>query len=113
MTLTDAGLRMRWRARKPGRITFSYPTMTGTVLAIAAAAACDGRSTISGASVEPSCDDQIDCLRRMGASVDHQPGEITIDGAGTYESVDWSVPHDRIHAVTYITAGLLVRGEVT
>lgn len=110
---TDGALRLSWAERRPADVKFDYPTMTGTVLAIAAAAAVGGRSTISNRSVEPSCDDQLECLSLMGAQVGYEPRWLTIDSPGAFESVTWNVPHDRIHAVTYLTAGLIARGEVT
>jgi UDP-N-acetylglucosamine 1-carboxyvinyltransferase len=109
----DGALTLRWRVRRSADIEFAYPTMTGTVLAIAAAAAVAGRSTIANRSVEPSCDDQIDCLGHMGARVDSDSVRVTIESPGAFGSAAWVVPHDRIHAVTYLTAGLIARGAVT
>ena len=110
---SDRRLRMRWPRRRAARIEFTYPTMTGTVLAIAAAAASEGTSTITGASVEPSCDEQVDCLRAMGTAVHGTLPELAVTGQGGVASVDWRVAHDRIHAVTYATAALLTRGRAT
>lgn len=106
-------LRMRWPKRRPADLVLGYPTMTGTVLAIAAAAACEGTSTITGPSVEPSCDDELDCLRAMGVRARREAGRIVVEGSARSGSVRWPVPHDRIHAVTYLTAGLITGGEVT
>lgn len=110
---TDGVLRLSWANRRSADVLFDYPTMTGTVVAIAAAAAVSGRSTISNRSVEPSCDDELSCLSQMGAVVEHAPGRVVIDSPGQFPSVKWTVSHDRIHAVTYLTAGLVAGGEVT
>ncbi|MFF1708290.1 hypothetical protein [Streptomyces sp. NPDC058252] len=109
----DGATRLSWQQRRPARITFAYPTMTGTVVAVAAAAAVPGTSTISHASVEPSCDELLGCLRAMGGDVIGALPDITVSGADRYRAVDWAVAADRIHAVTYLTAALLTRGKVT
>ena len=110
---TAGELRLSWSQRRPAEIRFDYPTMTGTVIALAAAAAAPGTSTIANGSAEPSCADELDCLATMGARVEMSPHLMTVESPGRFASVRWSVPHDRIHAVTYLTAGLLVGGRVT
>lgn len=103
---------LSWPERRAADVRFEYPTMTGTVVAIAAAAASPGRSVVSNASVEPSCAEQLGCLRAMGGEVDGELPTVDIHGSD-YGTVDWRVAPDRIHAVTYLTAGLLTRGRVT
>jgi UDP-N-acetylglucosamine 1-carboxyvinyltransferase len=83
------------------------------VIALAAAAAVPGRSRLVGAAVEPSCVQQVRCLTRMGGRVGGLLPELEITGQEQYPTVGWPVAPDRIHAVTYLTAGLLTRGEVT
>jgi UDP-N-acetylglucosamine 1-carboxyvinyltransferase len=104
---------LSWTDRRPADVTFDYPTMTGTVVAVAAAAAVAGTSTIRRASVEPSCGQQLACLRALGAGVGGELPDITVTGRDRYPVVKWRVAADRIHAVTFLTAGLLTRGEVT
>ncbi|MFF7725838.1 hypothetical protein [Streptomyces sp. NPDC008001] len=102
-----------WRRRHAARIAFDYPSMTGTVIALAAAAVSPGATSVTNASVEPSCAEQLSCLRAMGGRATGTLPDVRIEGAGTYSRVQWAVGPDRIHAVTYLTAGLLTRGEVT
>ncbi|UQI45360.1 hypothetical protein M1P56_13880 [Streptomyces sp. HU2014] len=104
---------LSWPRRVPARVVFERPTAAGTVLALAAAAATPGRSTVLGASVEPSCGEQLACLRAMGGRVEGEPPRVEIGGADGYARVGWAIAPDRVHAVTYLTAGLLTRGEVT
>lgn len=112
-TETDEGLLLRWPERRAAEVDFAYPTMTGTVIAVAAAAAVPGRSVIGNVSAEPSCREQLGCLEAMGGRVRADGDRIVVDGLARHGSVDWLIACDRIHAVTYLTAGLLTRGEVT
>lgn len=110
--MTEAATVLSWPSRHAADVRFSYPTMTGTVIAIAAAAVSPGTSTIGNASVEPSCLEQLTCLRKMGGRVEGELPAVRIDGSA-YEHIEWAIAPDRIHAVTYLTAGLLTRGAVT
>jgi UDP-N-acetylglucosamine 1-carboxyvinyltransferase len=110
---TGSATVLSWPRRRPADIEFPYPTMTGTVVAVAAAAATPGRSAIRGASVEPSCVEQLACLSAMGAGASGELPEVVIDGRTQYPAIDWTTAPDRIHAVTLLVAGLLTRGEVT
>jgi UDP-N-acetylglucosamine 1-carboxyvinyltransferase len=101
------------QARRPACVRFPYPSMTGTVMALAAAAVAPGRSTVHNGSREPSCAEQLGCLRAMGGAVTDALPTVEIDGRPRYDRVVWAVAADRIHAVTYLTAGLLTGGEVT
>ncbi|WP_101254352.1 hypothetical protein [Streptomyces barkulensis] len=102
-----------WRRRHAAQVNFEYPTMTGTVIALAAAAVSPGVTTIGNASVEPSCAEQLACLREMGGKVSGGLPDVRIEGRDGYSGTQWAVGPDRIHAVTYLTAGLLTRGKVT
>lgn len=104
---------LTWTERIPADITFEYPTMTGTVIAIAAASATDGTSTISNGSIEPSCIEEIACAQSMGVIFQGELPELTIVGNPTLKTVNWEILHDRVHAATFLTAGLLTRGKVT
>lgn len=104
---------LTWKNRRPADIKFEYPTMTGTVIAIAAASAVNGVSTLSNASIEPSCIEELDCARSMGVEIEGFLPEIKISGKETLPSVEWHVLHDRVHACTYITAALMTRGKIT
>lgn len=109
----DTATVLSWPRRQAAQVAFIYPTMTGTVIAVAAAAVSPGRSSIRNASVEPSCAEQLSCLRAMEGRVSGELPAVEVDGASGYAEANWAIAPDRIHAVTYLTAGLLTRGEVT
>ncbi len=104
---------LTWENRHPANIRFEYPTMTGTVIAIAAASAVEGTSSLNNASVEPSCIEELDCAASMGIEIEGFLPEIKITGKSYISRVEWHVLHDRVHACTYITAALLTRGKIT
>lgn len=102
---------LSWRRRHPAQLSFSYPTMTGTVVALAAGAAVAGTSSIRGGSVEPSCWEQGEAMTANGRMVTR--GEYTTVEEGSLGHFKWRLGPDRIHAATLLTAGLLTRGRVT
>lgn len=103
---------LTWQKRIAPEITFDYPTMTGTVIAIAAASVVEGQTTIHNASVEPSCFEEIACAKSMGVTFKGSLPNLTVVGAAKYSEVNWQVLHDRVHAATFLTAGLLSGGNV-
>ncbi len=104
---------LTWEDRRPADITFEYPTMTGTVIAIVAASVVDGTSSLHNASIEPSCIEELNCVASMGVEIEGFLPELKITGKSKLPRVEWQVLHDRVHACTYITAALLTRGKVT
>lgn len=105
-------LTLTWKNKKTAYIRYNYPTMTGTVVAVAAAACVEGESIIEDGSYEPSCDDQIDCLKSMGGKVNKFNNKIKIFGDGQYISCNYDLTPDRIHAVTLSIAALLTKGSI-
>ena len=105
--------RLRWPTRVSADIHFPYPTMTGTVIAIAAAAVSPGTSHLYNASVEPSCVEQLECLRSMRGTYSGELPTVTIQGHESYDSAIYHTAADRIQAVTLVVAALLTRGHVT
>ncbi len=102
---------LRWRRRHPAQLHFDYPTMTGTVIALAAAAAVPGVSEIVGGTAEPSCWEQGEAMTANGRTVERSERLTVAQGAlGHFR---WRLGPDRIHAATLLTAGLLTRGRVT
>lgn len=104
---------LTWEDRHSADITFEYPTMTGTVIAIVAASAVNGTSSLHNASIEPSCIEELNCVASMGVEIEGFLPEINITGKSDLPRVEWHVLHDRVHACTYITAALLTRGKIT
>lgn len=110
---TESNMILSWPKRIAPTIKFEYPTMTGTVIAIAAACVVEGETIIQNGSVEPSCLEEINCASSMGAVFTGQLPELRIIGAKRYNELEWQVLHDRVHAATFLTAGLLSRGNVS
>ena len=110
---TETNMVLSWQDRKAPTIEFDYPTMTGTVIAIAAASVVDGKTLIRNGSVEPSCLEEIDCATSMGVEFEGQLPDLAITGKTHHGSIDWQVLHDRVHAATFLTAGLLSGGNVS
>lgn len=107
------GLYLRWSRPTPATIKFRYPTMTGSVIAIAAAAVCPGESVLENLSVEPTINDELSCLTLMGVGIRGELPALSISGRRDPEPADFEIGPDRIHAVSYLCAGLLTRGRVT
>lgn len=110
---TENNMTLTWSNRIAPAINFDYPTMTGTVIAIAAASVVGGRTTIRNGSVEPSCLEEINCAKSMGVTFEDQLPKLTITGKPRHGSIEWQVLHDRVHAATFLTAGLLSGGNVS
>lgn len=110
---TETNMTLSWRNRIAPTIKFDYPTMTGTVIAIAAASVVDGKTFIKNGSVEPSCIEEINCARSMGVVFEGELPTLTIIGKSRHEQIEWRVLHDRVHAATFLTAGLLSGGNVS
>lgn len=106
-------LLLRTGSHHPTKVAFARPSMTGSVVAIAMAAATEGRSVIANVSEETSVGDLLECAEQMGVGVGRSADGLVIEGRGTYRSARVDVKPDRIHAVTYLTAGLLTNGTVT
>jgi UDP-N-acetylglucosamine 1-carboxyvinyltransferase len=106
------GLVLAWPDPRPARIEFAYPSMTGTSIAIAAAACVDGTSEIVNPTSEPSVADQIMCGRELGADIAVADGVVHVTG-GPLSHVEAMVSPDRVLAATYLSAALLAGGTVT
>lgn len=113
ITHTEDRMLLTWQNRIAPTIQFEYPTMTGTVIAIAAGSVTSGRTNIKNGSIEPSCLEEINCAKSMGVKFEGDLPELTIIGSDNYDEVNWQVLHDRVHAATFLTAGLLSGGNVS
>lgn len=49
----------------------------------------------------------------MGVTFEDQLPKLTITGKPRHGSIEWQVLHDRVHAATFLTAGLLSGGNVS
>ena len=103
----DKELKLRWRKRKAAKINFSYPTMTGTVIALACASIVKGKSELYNCSVEPSCFDQVVCMQQIGVNINGNLPDLEICTSMLHKTVDFMCSCDRVYAVTLLSAAVL------
>ncbi len=90
------------------------PTVTGTANVMSAAVLAKGRTTITGAAVEPEIVDLGNFLNRMGAQITGL-GTRTLHVAGVDQlgGTAHRVIPDRIEAATLLLAAAITRGSAT
>ena len=95
-------------------IAFPKVTVSGTHVALMAAALADGRTTILNAAREPEIADVAACLNAMGARISGAGSDvITVDGVSRLHGTTHAVMPDRIETGTYAMAVAMTGGEVT
>ncbi len=99
---------LSWKKKKNVKIKFEYPTMTGTVIALACSMLAPGKTILNNCSVEPSCDDQIMCMKKMKIkfignlpNIEIYPPNLIVD------EINYTCTSDRVYAVTLLTAAIL------
>lgn len=98
---------LSWKIKKSAHIHFEYPTMTGTVIALACACLVPERTELSNCSVEPSCSDQMECMQKLGVSMVGKLPNLQILHPMTEKKVQYECSSDRVYAVTLLTAAIL------
>lgn len=94
-------------------IEFPKVTVSGTHVALMAAALADGRTTIANAAREPEIVDVAACLNGMGARISGAGTEtITVEGVSRLHGVTHTVMPDRIETGTYAMAVAMTGGDV-
>jgi UDP-N-acetylglucosamine 1-carboxyvinyltransferase len=98
---------------KGGTIEFPKVTVSGTHVAVMAAALAKGTTTIVNAACEPEIADVADCLVKMGAKISGAgTPRITIEGVAKLHGARHTVLPDRIETGTYAMAVAMTGGEV-
>jgi UDP-N-acetylglucosamine 1-carboxyvinyltransferase len=104
------------RARKGlrgGTIKFPKITVSGTHVAVMAAALANGTTVIDNAACEPEIADVADCLNKMGAKISGAgTPRIVIEGVAKLNGARHAVLPDRIETGTYAMAVAMTGGEV-
>ena len=104
------------RARKGlrgGAIKFPKVTVSGTHVAVMAAALANGTTVIDNAACEPEIGDVADCLNKMGARISGAgTPRIVIEGVAKLNGARHAVLPDRIETGTYAMAVAMTGGEV-
>ena len=90
------------------------PTVTGTANILSAAVLAEGRTTISGAAVEPEIVDLGRLLNSLGAKIDGLGTPVLqIDGVRRLAGGCHTVIADRIETATLLLAAAITWGEIT
>ncbi|UYO44158.1 UDP-N-acetylglucosamine 1-carboxyvinyltransferase [Rhodopseudomonas palustris] len=98
---------------KGATITFPKVTVSGTHVALMAAALAKGTTIIDNAACEPEIVDVADCLNKMGAKLTGAgTPRITIEGVAKLHGARHTVLPDRIETGTYAMAVAMAGGEV-
>ena len=104
------------RARKGlrgGAIKFPKVTVSGTHVAVMAAALANGTTVIDNAACEPEIGDVADCLNKMGARISGAgTPRIVIEGVAKLNGARHAVLPDRIETGTYAMAVAMTGGDV-
>ena len=98
---------------KGARIAFPKVTVSGTHVALMAAALADGETVIDEAAREPEIVDLADCLNAMGARIAGAgTSRIVIQGVTRLHGATHHVLPDRIETGTYAMAVAMTGGDV-
>ena len=90
------------------------PTVTGTANILSAAVLAEGRTTITGAAVEPEIVDLGRLLNSLGAKIGGLGTPVLeIDGVGRLAGGCHAIIPDRIETATLLLAAAITGGEVT
>jgi UDP-N-acetylglucosamine 1-carboxyvinyltransferase len=96
------------------RFFLDYPSVTGTMNLIFAAALADGHTTLVNAAAEPEIVNTIEMLRGMGAKIEGAGSSVVeIDGVAELKGTRHRVIPDRLEAGLFALAAAATRGETT
>jgi UDP-N-acetylglucosamine 1-carboxyvinyltransferase len=94
-------------------IDFPKVTVSGTHVALMAAALAKGTTVITNAACEPEIADVADCLNKMGARIAGAgTSRIVVEGVERLHGARHTVLPDRIEAGTYAMAVAMTGGDV-
>jgi UDP-N-acetylglucosamine 1-carboxyvinyltransferase len=106
---TNASPRLRG-----SRFFLDYPSVTGTMLLVFAAALAEGRTTLVNAAAEPEIVNTIEMLRAMGAKIEGAGSSvIEIEGVPELNGTHHRVIPDRLEAGLFMLVAAATRGEAT
>jgi UDP-N-acetylglucosamine 1-carboxyvinyltransferase len=104
------------RAKKLKGTIFEFPrnSRTGTETFLLAASIAEGRTVIKNAAQEPTVDDLILLLNKMGAKIRRvEPRTIVVDGVKELHGTSFSIMPDSDEAVTFAILSALTGGKVS
>lgn len=95
------------------RIIFEYPSVGATENIMMFAALTPGTTTIVNAALEPEVLDLICVLKKMGATIECNPGaQVTITGVSTLTPVEHEIIPDRLEAGALLLATAMTKGTI-
>ncbi|MBN8554159.1 MAG: UDP-N-acetylglucosamine 1-carboxyvinyltransferase [Deltaproteobacteria bacterium] len=95
------------------KFVLDFPTVTGTINLVTAAALAEGESLLENVACEPEVVEIVQALRQMGAKISGEgTSQIKITGVPKLNGLKWQIQPDRIQLLTYLAAGALTGGEV-
>jgi UDP-N-acetylglucosamine 1-carboxyvinyltransferase len=98
---------------KGARIFLDYPSVTGTVNLVFAAALAKGHSTIVNAACEPEIANVIAMLQGMGAKIEGTgSGILEIDGVSELHGVRHRIIPDRLETGLFALSAAATKGEI-
>jgi UDP-N-acetylglucosamine 1-carboxyvinyltransferase len=98
---------------KGAEIDFPKVTVSGTHVALMAAALAEGTTVITNAACEPEIRDVADCLNKMGARITGAgTPKIVVEGVSKLHGARHTVLPDRIETGTYAMAVAMTGGDV-
>ncbi|MEO0347839.1 MAG: UDP-N-acetylglucosamine 1-carboxyvinyltransferase, partial [Pseudomonadota bacterium] len=99
---------------KAADITLKLPSVGATENILSAATLAVGTTTIKNVAKEPEITALARFLQQMGAKIDGVgTSTLIIEGVDSLGGAEYSVPADRIEAVTYAIAAAITGGEIT
>ncbi|HUS98295.1 MAG TPA: UDP-N-acetylglucosamine 1-carboxyvinyltransferase [Hyphomicrobiaceae bacterium] len=96
---------------KGADITLRYPSSTGTINLIIAAAMADGITVIRNPSRKPEVLDAIGMLFEMGAMIREHNGALVVTGVHFLNGAWYRVMADRLVAATVMAGAAMTRGQ--
>jgi UDP-N-acetylglucosamine 1-carboxyvinyltransferase len=96
------------------RVFLDYPSVTGTMNLVFAAALSEGRTTLVNAAAEPEIVSTIGMLRGMGAKIEGAGSSVLeVEGVTELKGARHRVIPDRLEAGLFALAAAATRGEAT
>jgi len=95
------------------QIDFYYPTVTGTMNLVLAAALADGITVINNAAINPEVVDFLYFMKKLGAKIDGVGKRVLkIEGIEKLGNAEFDVMYDRIAGISYMLAGVITGSEL-
>lgn len=113
ITVIDGIIEAKAKRLKGVEFKLYYPTVTGTMNLVLAAALADGTTTLKNVAINPEVLDFLYFMRALGTKIDGIGTKVLrIIGSKELRSTTFDIIYDRIAAITYLLAGAVTGGEI-